>query len=219
MLSKKRVPAYCLHKASGQARTILGGRHFYLGRYGSAESREAYARLLAEAFRPGAAPHEAESSQRDPPDLTINELLVRYLDFAKRYYVKDGKSTKELTCMKEALGHMRKTFGSLLAVEFGPLKLKAVRQQMIDAGLARGVINNRVNRIKRVIKWAVSEELLPAGAYEAVQAVSGLRFGRSEAKETEPVRPVPDSWVDATVPYLSPQVSAMVQLQRLLVQR
>jgi len=117
--------------------------------------------------------------------------------------------------MKEALGHMCKTFGSLLAVEFGPLKLKAVRQQMIDAGLARGVINNRVNRIKRVIKWAVSEELLPAGAYEAVQTVSGLRFGRSEAKETEPVRPVPDSWVDATVPYLSPQVSAMVQLQRL----
>ncbi len=36
---------------------------------------------------------------------------------------------------------------------------------MIGAGLARGVINNRVNRIKRFVKWAVSEELVPAGFY------------------------------------------------------
>lgn len=36
MLYKQKVPAY-------QARVILGGRHVYLGRCESAESREAYA--------------------------------------------------------------------------------------------------------------------------------------------------------------------------------
>jgi hypothetical protein len=41
------VPAYRLHKPSGQARVIIDGKHVYLGEYGSPESREKYARLLA----------------------------------------------------------------------------------------------------------------------------------------------------------------------------
>ena len=36
------VPAYRLHKPSGQARVIVNREHIYLGKFGSAESREAY---------------------------------------------------------------------------------------------------------------------------------------------------------------------------------
>lgn len=36
-----RVPAYRHHKATGQARVILGGKHHYLGRHGSEESKAA----------------------------------------------------------------------------------------------------------------------------------------------------------------------------------
>ena len=42
-----------------------------------------------------------------------------------------------------------------------------------------------------------------------------MRYGRSDANETEPVKPVPDAFVDATLPYISAQVKAMVELQRL----
>jgi len=42
------VPTYGLHRPSGQARAIIDGQHIYLGRYGSAESREKYARIVAE---------------------------------------------------------------------------------------------------------------------------------------------------------------------------
>ena len=42
------VPAYCLHKPSGQARVIINHEHIYLGKFGFAESREKYARLIAE---------------------------------------------------------------------------------------------------------------------------------------------------------------------------
>ncbi len=83
------------------------GPTIYLGRYGSPESREAYARLLAETFRPGTQPFDAAAPVGSCSDLTMNELMVRYLGFAEHYYVKDGKPTKELTCMKEALGHLR----------------------------------------------------------------------------------------------------------------
>ena len=39
---KRRVPAYRLHKSSGQARVIINREHHYLGRYGTPESLEKY---------------------------------------------------------------------------------------------------------------------------------------------------------------------------------
>jgi integrase len=51
--------------------------------------------------------------------------------------------------------------------------------------------------------------------YHGLQAVAGLAFGRSAARETEPIRPVPDLYVAALLPFLSPHVAAMVKIQRL----
>jgi integrase len=48
-----------------------------------------------------------------------------------------------------------------------------------------------------------------------LQAVAGLRAGRSGARETEPVKPVPDAFVDAVLAFVSPQVGAMIELQRI----
>lgn len=48
-----------------------------------------------------------------------------------------------------------------------------------------------------------------------LQAVSGLRFGRSNARETEPIKPVADEHILAILPFVSRQVRAMIQLQRL----
>ena len=43
-----RIPGYLLHKPSGQARVIIDDKHIYLGSYGSPESQEKYARLIAD---------------------------------------------------------------------------------------------------------------------------------------------------------------------------
>lgn len=48
MPRKKRIPSYCNHKPSGQAQAIIDGEHIYLGEYGSQQSQEKYARLIAE---------------------------------------------------------------------------------------------------------------------------------------------------------------------------
>jgi hypothetical protein len=87
-----RVPAYCLHKPSGQARVILDGRHVYLGLYGSPQSREKYSRLISERFAGVAKPVEPQHGGKKPyAPLSINELFVQYLRYATAYYVKDGK--------------------------------------------------------------------------------------------------------------------------------
>ena len=65
-----------------------------------------------------------------------------------------------------------------------------------------------------MFKWAVENQLIEPSVLHGLQAVSGLRAGRSGAKETAPVRPVPDAFVDAVLPFVSPQVAAMIELQR-----
>lgn len=218
MPRRKRIPSYWLHKPTGQARVRINGRDHYLGKFGSAESRAAYARLIAEHYGDAAeARSVTPSSVDDPyPHVSIDELLLAYLDYAEGYYVEDGEPTKELECMQEAMGHLRAVYSDLPARQFGPLKLKAVRQHMVDAcDLSRGVVNRRINRIKRIFKWAVAEELIPASVHESLRSVTGLKRGKTTARETEPVKPVPDAWVDAILPHVAPQVAAMIELQRL----
>ena len=75
MSRRSSVPAYTHHRASGQARVRIAGRDVYLGPYGSAESRERYARLIAErAVDPQPANQFPAPSVADP-DLTVGELV------------------------------------------------------------------------------------------------------------------------------------------------
>jgi len=90
-----------------------------------------------------------------------------------------------------------------------------VRQKMLDQGLCRTLIDARVGQIKRLFKWASSEQLVPATTYQGLLCVEGLRRGRSAAPEPAPVTPVPDKDVEAVLPFMCPTVRAMVELQRL----
>jgi hypothetical protein len=47
-LSLNRPPAYRRHKRSGQAVVTIDGRDLYLGKHGTAASREAYQRTIGE---------------------------------------------------------------------------------------------------------------------------------------------------------------------------
>lgn len=211
------VPSYCLHKASGQAVVRISGKDVYLGPYGSEPSRTEYARLLAEwqARRTEQIDVALSLTETVDPSITVAEVILRYREFAKEYYAKDGVPTKEFVEMALALKPVRELYGSTYAREFGPLKLQAVRQHMIDKDLSRGVVNHRINRIKRFIKWATSQQLVPPSVHQGISTVVGLRRGRTTARETDPVTPVEDRHVDATLPHTSPQVAAMIQLQRL----
>lgn len=55
----------------------------------------------------------------------------------------------------------------------------------------------------------------PPSVHHGLEAVSGLRRGRADVRESEPVKPVPEAFVDAIRPHVSRLVWAMVELQRL----
>ena len=73
---------------------------------------------------------------------------------------------------------------------------------MIREDLSRGVINSRIGKIKRLFKWAVSEQLAPPSLCHALATVQGLQRGRTKAREAEPVKPVEEAVIEATMAFL-----------------
>ncbi|QEL19897.1 tyrosine-type recombinase/integrase [Limnoglobus roseus] len=210
------VPTYRLHKQSGQAivtiRTPAGRpRDVLLGVYDSDESKREYSRIIAE-LQKGRFPF----GDGRAGDLTVNELLVRFLQYAKTHYrYPDGRPTGEYGNYISAVRPLAELYGDAIAAEFGPLALKNTRERMIDRGWCRNQVNAHVGRIKRAFKWATSEELVPPAVYHALVTVTGLREGRSAAVESAPVPPVADEHVAATLPHLNRHARGMVEVQRL----
>jgi integrase len=207
-------PKYRHYKPKDLAVVRIDGRDHYLGPYDSPESWEKYHRLLAErAVKGTVAP---VTVQPGDAGLTIAEVILAYYRHAESYYRReDGTQTAEVENIRLALRPLRELYGGALAREFGPMALKAVRQTMIDAGLGRRTINQRIARIVRAFRHAVENELVPADVHHALKSVPGLKRGRSAAKEPKIIRPVPDEHVDATLPHLPRPVRAMIELQRL----
>src|SRR5262249_47033520 len=149
------------------------------------ESRIEYARVITE-WEAGGRRLSLENGDGDS-DITINELMVAFWPIAEKHYRHlDGSTTGELDNIRVALRPLKTLYGHTLAKDFGPLSLKAVRDHMIRQpvvvkikttvpdtgkrvwkekilriGLARGVINQRIGRIRKLFKWAVENEMVP----------------------------------------------------------
>lgn len=206
-MSSDRIPKISRHKASGRAVVRLNGRDYYLGRYRSREATAAYDSLIARWI----------ANDRQPLDethgRTVNEVILAYVQFAKTYYKADGETTSEVRCLVDAFRPLKRLFGRLIANEFGPKKLKATREKMIEMGWSRSHVNHQINRIKRMFKWACSEELIEPSVTHGLSSVPGIRKGMASVKESKPVGPVPQGLVESTLAYMPASVATMVQLQ------
>ena len=192
-------------------RVTIDGRDFYLGPYKSKASYLEYDRLINEWLASG----RRLSSVDSDPVITVVEVIAAYRRFAKTYYVKHGRPTGELRILDDALKPLKRLYGRTSAIEFGPKRLKALRQTMIAAGWTRNHINKQVGRIKRMFKWAAEEELIPGSVFQNLTAVAGLRKGRSAAPDRPPIEPVPDEVFQATLPHLPAVIADIARLQRL----
>jgi integrase len=196
----------------------LNGQDIYLGKHDTPESRGLYDRTIGEWLAngrrlPRAAPGDVPPHTAGP---SVVELVVVYWNHVQAYYRRaDGSPTSEIPALRAAFRPLRRLYGELPAAEFGPLKLKALRERMIDARWARSTINHHVQRIVRMFKWGVGCEMIPPTVHQALAAVEGLRAGRSAAKEPPPVAPVPEAAIAAVLPLVCPTVAAMIRLQRL----
>ena len=200
------VPKYRKHKATGQAVVTLSGQDFYLGPHGTEKSRKAYDRLIREWI---AADRKRITKSAD---LTIAEVCQRYKKYVEDYYGRHSGTTHNIASACRVLRHL---YGNTTASEFGPLALKTIRQQFVEAKHSRKYCNRLTHLVRQMFKWASSEQVIPVTTWQALTTIEGLRFGHTAAHENKPITSVPDSIVDATLPHLPETVADMVRLERL----
>lgn len=207
-------PSYCLDKSSGRAYVVIDFRRTYLGKHGTQDSRDKYDRLIGEWIgrhrQPAAQPsQELRDAAARPPLASVVAAFWRHL---LAYYATPSEKTNR-EHYRAALKILNRLYGNGLATTYGPVALRTTRDEMVKLGWSRRYVNSQVGRLRRMFKWAVAAEMIPPATWHALQAVEGLRRGKTPAPDPIPVGPVSDAQVAAVLPFLSRQVRGMVELQ------
>jgi integrase len=211
------TPKLCRHKGTSQGYVTLNGTEYYLGTWPAGHRRApvavraAYDDLLVRWLAGGRRlPEEAP-----PHQTTINEVIAAFVKWSEKHYApRERGDSAEVEGIKAACGVLSELFGRLPVASFGPKALKQVRERMIGLDWARKYVNKQINRLKRMFRWAVAEEMAPPTVMLAVSAVSAIRKGDQNVRDTEPIKPVPDAHIEAVLPHASAQVRAMIEAQR-----
>lgn len=201
-----------LHKHHrGQAFVKISGRQVWLGRYDDPATRERYDELIAQWLANGRELPEPEPAEPDlprPEEVTITDLAVAYIEWCQRRYPKTT-----LQNIQAAVRPARARYGPEPAEEFGPQKLRKVREAMKGKGWARSNINRQVAKLRGMFKWGGAHELISERVYRRLALVEPLREG--EARESGDVQPVSHRDIRRVRRRLSRQVRALVLLQLL----
>jgi integrase len=209
-----RVPKKCHHKASGQAYVTdpRTGQEVYLGADDTPESDRAYARWVEEyvASQEGRLGHLAGRKS-----LTVYELTDAYWKHAQDYYRKDGVPTAQTEAIARIIRELLPLYGETRAAKFSPLAARAIRARFVQKKLARSTINRYHAILCSMWKWAASHELVPVETYQALRTIEWLKSGRSAARDTQPIKPVPRAQVEAVIQVLKPKYAAMLKIHLL----
>jgi integrase len=192
-----------------------------------------YRRLLAEHFSGNDNGPMATVATTESEVWTVAMLAVKYDEFARRYYVKNGEPTD--TRYQAGIEPLVSLYGGVPVHEFGPKQLIATREHIVARGnlrnakfdeqgnliqpgtpLNRDYVNNLMKALVRMFKWGVTEERVPAGVHDALSKVGGLRKGKDpRVVESRPIKPVPEEHFWPVIAATPPQIATMLQVQRL----
>lgn len=210
----KFPPAIHSHKSSGQDRVRWQGRDYYLGRTGSAESRAAYARLVAQ-LADGLAPKPKATASA----ITVNQVVAAWETEERPRYDQAGR---EPDAFRRSLLPLRIMFGPTPAADFDADALETLRAAMCDGswnpdvntvGWSRVTVNRRIVRVRTVWRWAERKKLVPAGAWGNLLSLRGLAPNDRRVRQSPKRKAY--SWEDvrAVVRELPPTPRLMLLLQ------
>ncbi len=227
-MARLRIPQALIHRATGQLYVNYCSERLYFGKADRPESQERYKawlqRLLVEVplavpgrpsvdgvtaeFHKYACLYYAGQYPDDPEpedEEGKSEWILRQMD--------RGAATNEVQAFEAVIRLLRRICGGMAVNDLRPRHIHAWLEAAIAQGWVRSNINRQLIRLKRIIRWGVSHELIPPSVHQAVITVEGLRAGRSRAKESKRVRAIAMERVAMIEPHVSRQVWALVQLQ------
>jgi integrase len=182
----------------------LNNRIHVCGRWGTKEAERKYKALLHEWIEAGCSTAVGAS----PKTATVSQLCAAFWKHAKTYY--NGTNAAHF---KRVIKSLRTKYGSKQVSDFGGRDLKALRQSFVDSGASRTYANESTQRVKQIFKWGTAEDMVPPSVHAVLAAVAGLRVGKTEARENDPVQPVPLEHFEATLEYLPEVVADLLRVQ------
>jgi len=195
----------------GTAFVRINGQRVYLGKFGSSEAAQNYARCVAEWAISNTDPKQASMPIGT---ITVDTLAIAFLDHIQKNH------KGHYSICRTAVKILLQLYSGTTIGAFTPKCLVVVQHQCTQhigekgKPYSRQYCNELVKRTRQMFRWGVTLELVPAAVADALKYVPPLRRGRTTAHESKPRQDVPDAVVDATLPHLLPTVAAMVQVQR-----
>ena len=220
MPKEQSTPKYRLHSQSGQAVVTLRDsvtgkrRDVLLGEYNSPESRDRYDAVTGEWLANGRRLQGQPQRPRASSTITVSEVVLQYWEWAQTYYSRGERFTIQST-----LRALNTIAADDPVEQFGPARLREVRDEMIRRGWSRPTINRNISKVRTVFKWAAGRELLDIAVYQRLTAVEPLRKGKTEAPEPSPIEPVPEDHIEKVKKNVSRRVRALIELQLLTAAR
>ena len=152
----------------------------------------------------------------DVAPISVDELCDRYAEFCTVYYRdRDGNCTSERAGIPSALRQLRELHGVRLVGDLRHRDIVAWRKVMEHSDIGRKTVNKRLNIFRRMMRWALDEDLVSALDVAELTQVQPLKRNRSAAREYDPVMPADDAAIAATLPQLPPSTADMVRVHRL----
>lgn len=210
--SRFKVPP--LRSSGGYSYCFAGRRQVRLGRTDDPETEGRYRTFVAEWVAAGCRwPDE----KRPEAVLTVQGLVDAYKSHVGQHYRRP--STGEPTREGENLGHavveLLELFRDLPATKVDALVVKRVREAMVERKLCRRTVNDRMQRIQRMVRWAAEERLVPPSVHHEVKLVSPLKPGRGGAHDNPPRMAVSIEHVEAAKKHLPKPLVALVDFMLL----
>ena len=154
--------------------------------------------------------HTRQVKRHESAGIRVDDLCALWVQHCKEYYRGASSSNAMLDVRL-----FREMFGSASMLELTHADMLKHRDALIRSGISRRTINDRLNRVKYMIGWALDEALIPALIKAELTQVKPVKRGRTAAPERAPVRPVDDATIEATLKYMMPNTADMVRVHRL----
>ncbi len=119
--------------------------------------------------------------------ITVRQVTAGYRNVIKMRY---ANSSADLDRNLRLCDQLDRQAGDLDADPYGPLKLQELRDGWVQDRKDRRYCNRLTNAVRRIFKWAVSQELIEESTWRRLLAVEPLRAGQTDAPDNEPVQPV-----------------------------
>ena len=159
--------------------------------------------------------HTRQARRHEPHGLTVAELCSMWAEHCREYYRgADGHETSTAVNAVIDVRMFRDLYANAVVAELTHADMLHLRDALVRSGVGRTTVNTRLWRVKFMVAWALDEALIPASVKAELTQVKGVKRGRTPARESNPVRPVDDATISATVAAMMPNTADMVRLHR-----